>query len=123
MFPGYTNSKFPGYGPGGGGGSAKTPTQSIDISSGTNIQPEVDSLVNISGLTDTLNITLDVPQDEYMHDIIFFITTGADPNITITSDSPIKYAESYEIQAMSTYEINCLWNGNAWIIASMAIAD
>lgn len=118
MFPGYTNSKFPGYTVGGG---AKTPTSSISPQSGDTITPAVDSLINVTGDTNQLIIQLDTPEDEFMHDIIFFIKTGTEPAIIVQSDSPIWYAEGYELDASTMYEVNCLWNGTAWVIASMAI--
>lgn len=55
--------------------------------------------------------------------VIVFLTTGDNPAITITaSDNKDVYMSvGYEINADSTYEINAMFNGEAWIVASLEI--
>lgn len=53
--------------------------------------------------------------------IVFFIGAGSTPAITFTSSHPIYYHDGFELEAGKTYEVNALFNGNAWVIASVEI--
>lgn len=71
----------------------------------------------------TINITLPVPTDGYVNTIVFYIVTGsANPTISMASTAPIKYQENYNFDASSTYEVNALYNGIAWVIAFMKLS-
>lgn len=87
------------------------------------IDAELNKYYRIDADVDTMEITLpEVTEDDAISNIIFMITVGDDPNITFTSTSQnIYYQEGYVIDAGKTYEINCMWNGNAWIVASIEI--
>ena len=87
------------------------------------IVAEVDKYYNIIGNVDTIDITLPLPTDDTtISSIIFFFTTGGTaPIVTITSTVPILYQYGYDIEAGKTYEVNCLFNGNQWIVASTII--
>jgi hypothetical protein len=68
-------------------------------------------------------ITLvDPPQDRtHVQTIVFFMTIGATPAITFSSALPIYYHDGFELEAGKTYEVNALFNGSAWVIASVEI--
>ena len=71
----------------------------------------------------TINITLPVPTDGYVNTIVFYIVTGsANPSISMISTASIKYQENYNFDASSTYEVNALYNGIAWVIAFMKLS-
>lgn len=55
--------------------------------------------------------------------ITIYLTGGTTPSVTISSsdNKDVYYQDGFEIEAGSTYEINALFNGNAWIVASVKI--
>lgn len=71
----------------------------------------------------TIAITLPEVQSDNVKQIVFFITTDSDPNVTFTASSTIMYAENFEIEADSIYEVNALWNGTAWCIALIKLIE
>ena len=87
------------------------------------ITAEQNKYYRIEEAVETMAITLpEVSESDGIVSIIFMITAGSEPNITFTSTaSDIYYNEGYVIEAEKTYEINCMWNGNTWIIASFEI--
>lgn len=87
------------------------------------IDAEKNKYYRIEESVETMEITLpEVTENDGIVSIIFMITAGSEPNITFTSTaSNIYYNEGYAIEAEKTYEINCMWNGNVWIIASFEI--
>lgn len=92
-----------------------------NVASGTStLSAEVGKYYVLNNVN-TLDITLPVPNDGYVHNIVFYIIAGAAPQITITSTATIKYQEDYIIDANNIYEVSALYNGVAWVIAYMAI--
>ena len=53
--------------------------------------------------------------------ITFYMTGGTTPGVTFTSTHDVHLADGFEIESGSTYEVNALWNGAAWIVASITI--
>ena len=53
--------------------------------------------------------------------VTFFIEAGSSPAVTFASSHNIYYADGFDIAASSTYEVNALWNGAGWIVASVTI--
>ena len=53
--------------------------------------------------------------------VSFYIAAGSSPAVTFTSTHSIYYSDGFEIAADSTYEVSALWNGIAWIVASVKI--
>lgn len=92
-------------------------------SSVSSIDCVTDTCYNLDFNVETLSIRLPSIDSNSMKSILFYITTGDTPSITITSidNKNIYYAENFEIKANKTYEINILWNGSAWVVANMAI--
>ena len=71
---------------------------------------------------ETFAITLPSPTDATkVQTIVFFMTIGTTPAITFSSALPIYYHDGFELEAGKTYEVNALFNGSAWIIASVEI--
>lgn len=68
----------------------------------------------------TLTITLPTPTGNYIQSIVFYLATGSSPNVTFTGGT-IVYSDGFEIVASSACEVNALWNGSAWVVASVKI--
>lgn len=95
----------------------------VDIvsASGTTLTADVGKYYTLSNVG-TLTITLPTMTDTTtVKTIVFYLTTGSTPAVTFTSTHSIYYSDGFEIAADSTYEINALWNGAAWIVASVTI--
>lgn len=65
------------------------------------------------------------PQSGYVENIVVYLTGGTAPAVTIRSGdinpAPIYYHDGYAIESGKTYELNILWNGAAWVVASVEI--
>ena len=78
---------------------------------------------------ETLAVTLPAMTDlTTVRTVVIYLTAGTTPAVTISSTAPtggsapdVYYQDGYAIEAGKTYEVNCLWNGAAWIIASVEI--
>ena len=78
---------------------------------------------------DTLAVTLPAMTDlTTVRTVVIYLTAGTTPAVTISSTAPsggsapdVLYQDGFEIEAGSTYEINALFNGAAWIVASVKI--
>lgn len=72
---------------------------------------------------ETLSITLPSMTDNTtVRGLIIFLTGGTTPNVTfISADNgvDILYSKGFEIASGKIYEINAIWNGSAWCIASV----
>jgi hypothetical protein len=96
----------------------------VDIvsASGTTLTAEVGKYYTLSNVG-TLAITLPTiaAGTTKVQTVIFYIAAGSSPAVTFTSTHPVYYSDGFEIAADSTYEVNALWNGTAWIVASVTI--
>jgi hypothetical protein len=71
---------------------------------------------------ETLAITLPTMTDNsVVKSVVFYMTGGTTPAVTFASTHDVYYADGFEIESGSTYEVNALWNGAAWIVASVTI--
>lgn len=65
------------------------------------------------------------PASGKVENIVVFLTGGTSPAVTIQSEdinpAPIYYHDGYAIESGKTYELNILWNGAAWVVASVEI--
>lgn len=69
----------------------------------------------------TLAVTLPTPTGTNVQSVVFYIETGATPNVTfLHSTNPIK-SEGFEIEANARCEVNALWNGSAWILGQLKL--
>lgn len=88
----------------------------------TTLTCEVGTYYRIDVPVETLAITLPTMTDNTtVRSITLFLTGGTTPAVTFTSTHSIYYADGFEIAASSTYEVNALWNGVAWVVASVKI--
>lgn len=95
----------------------------------TTLTCEVGKYYRIDVAVDTLAVTLPAMTDlTTVRTVVLYLTGGTTPAVTISSTAPtggsapdVYYQDGYAIEAGKTYEVNCLWNGAAWIVASVEI--
>ena len=94
----------------------------------TTLSCDAEKYYRIDNAVDTLAVTLPAMTDNTkVASIVIFLTAGTTPNVTFTATASggvtpaIYYQTDYDIEAASTYEINCLWNGAAWVVAAVEI--
>ena len=95
------------------------PTQPI-----TTLSCAVGKYYRIDVAVDTLAVTLPAVTGNIAETVVLYLTAGTTPAVTIASASAgveVLYHSGYEIAAGKTYEINCLWNGAAWVVAAVEI--
>lgn len=89
----------------------------VTKSSGTKLTAAVGNYYRFTYNVGTLAITLPTPTGSNAQSVLFFMTTGASPAVTFTSTGNTIYKnDGFAIDATTTYEINALWNGGAWVI-------
>ena len=89
----------------------------VTQSSGTTLTATVGNYYRFTYDVGTLDITLPTPTGSNAQSVLFFMTTGASPAVTFTSSGNTIYKnDGFAIDATTTYEINALWNGGAWVI-------
>ena len=79
--------------------------------------------VNIAA-SGSVTITLTTPTDNtHISNAVFLVTTSTSPALTFSAASgvDIYVSSSYSIEASKVYEINALWNGVNWSIASVEL--
>lgn len=87
------------------------------VASGTTLTAAVGNYYRFTYDVGTLAITLPTPTGSNAQSVLFFMTTGASPAVTFTSTGNTIYKnDGFAIDATTTYEINALWNGGAWVI-------
>lgn len=92
----------------------------IESASGTTLTAQVGKYYTLSNVG-TLAITLPTCTGTKTQSVVFYMSTGSTPAVTFTSTHNVYYAYYFEIEPDSTYEVNALWNGAAWIVASVTI--
>ena len=89
----------------------------VTQSSGTTLTATVGNYYRFTYNVGTLDITLPTPTGSNAQSVLFFMTTGASPDVTFTSTGNTIYKnDGFAIDATTTYEINALYNGGAWVI-------
>ena len=102
--------------------SGKEDKMTVVTTTSTNLSCTLGSYYVFSSTVNTLAITLPVPTDaSHISNVVMYLTTGSSPAVTFSSTHPVYYSDNFEIAADSTYEVNALWNGAAWIVASVNI--
>ena len=97
--------------------TSKEDKMAVVTTTSTNLSCTLGSYYVFSSAVNTLNITLPSPSDNtYVGNVILYFTTGSSPAVTITSSKSIAYQE-----AECTYEVNCLYNGSAWVVIAVQI--
>lgn len=95
----------------------------------TSLSTQVGKYYRIEVPVETLAVTLPAMTDSTVGKaVVLFLTGGTAPAVTITSTAPsggtapaVHLADGFEIKAGETNEVNCYWNGLAWIVASVKI--
>ena len=93
------------------------------VASGTTaINAAVNTYYEVAGEVGTLAITLPTPTDlTKVSMVVVHLTAGTTPNVVIGSTETIDYSAAYDISAGNEYEINCLYDGDKWIVADMEV--
>lgn len=107
---------------GGSDLSSKEDKVTIEAVTGATLTAEVGKYYTLADVG-TLAITLPTiaAGTTKVQTVSFYIAAGSSPAVTFTSTHSIYYADGFEIAADSTYEVNALWNGIAWVVASVKI--
>jgi len=117
----------------GGGGDVSGKEDKVTIVSystaPSTISADISKYYRIDADVDTLAVTLpEVTDNTKVASVLLLITAGTTPNVTLTPTTPsggtapdVYYQADYAIEAGKTYEINCLWNGDAWTVVSVEI--
>ena len=88
----------------------------ISINAAINTYYKVEDTVN------DMAITLPEPTDTTkVAIVVIHLLAGTTPNVVIGSAAVIDYSATYDISAGNEYEINCLFNGDKWIVADMEV--
>lgn len=95
----------------------------------TSLSTETGKYYRIDVPVETLAVTLPAMTDTPVGKaVVLFLTGGTAPAVTISSTAPaggtapaVHFADGFEIKAGETNEVNCYWNGLAWIVASVKI--
>jgi hypothetical protein len=102
--------------------SSKEDKMSIETASGATLSAQVNKYYRFDSAVGTLAITLPVPTDTlHISSIIFSLTTDSTTAVTFHSSANIRYQAGYAIAASTSYEINALYNGSAWVIMANEI--
>lgn len=96
----------------------------VDIvsASGTILTAEVGKYYTLADVgTQAITLPTISTGTTHVQTVVFYISAGSSPAVTFTSTHPVYYADGFEIAADSTYEVSALWNGAAWVVASVTI--
>lgn len=98
----------------------------IVAASGTALTASVDNYYNFASEVGTLAITLTTPSDTtHITKSVFMLTTGSTPAVTFAGESGVNVIaqDGFSIEASTTYEINAIYNGVAWVVAAMKLSS
>ena len=95
----------------------------VQVASGTTaINAAINTYYEVTGEVGTMAITLPEPTDTTkVAIVVIHLLAGTTPNVVIGSTAVIDYSSAYDISAGNEYEINCLFNGDKWIVADMEV--
>lgn len=95
----------------------------VQIASGiTSINAAVNTYYKVEDAVNDMAITLPEPTDTTKVAIVVIaLLAGTTPNVVIGSTAMIDYSAAYDISAGNEYEINCLFDGDKWIVADMEV--
>ena len=109
--------------------NAKATTEVVEAS-GTELSAEAGKYYRFDDAVETLAVTLPlITDDSEVSAIALFLTGGTTPAVTFTATAPeggtapdIYYEGNFDIASGKSYEVNCLWNGLAWVIIFAEVA-
>lgn len=90
----------------------------------TTLTTEVGKYYRIDVPVDTLNVSLPATEDNtIVRTVVLYLTAGTTPAVTISAadGKEVLYQDGFEIEAGKTYEVNALYNGAVWVVASVEI--
>lgn len=91
----------------------------------TTLSAAVNTYYNIPVAVGTLAITLpEVTDTTHIQNIVFMLTTGSTPAVTFAAAGTgvgVIAQDGFSIEASTTYEINAIFNGVAWVVAAMKL--
>ena len=95
----------------------------VQVASGTTaINAAINTYYEVTGEVGTMAITLPEPTDTTkVAIVVIHLLAGTTPNVVIGSTAVIDYSSTYDISAGNEYEINCLFNGDKWVVADMEV--
>lgn len=95
----------------------------VQVQSGvTSIDAAVNTYYKVEDAVNDMAITLPKPTDTTkVAIVIIHLLAGTNPNVVIGSTAMIDYSAAYDISAGNEYEINCLFDGDKWIVADMEV--
>ena len=104
---------------GGGGGMA------VETFSGILLQAQADTYYRADAAVDNLTVQLPAMAGNEVKSVILGITTGSNPVLSFTAadGKTIRYVDGYLIKALTSYEINIMYNGLTWTVAYVVIAS
>lgn len=94
----------------------------------TTLSPAINTLTKVT-MQSSLTVTLPTisTNTDKVQSLVLHLTTASDytPNLIISgSGISIEYPPDFTIESGTSYEINCMWIGNAtWAVASQEIQD
>ena len=98
----------------------------IFAASGTTLTASVNNYYLFNNEVGTLAITLTTPSDTtHITKAVFMLTTGSTPAVTFAGGAGINVIaqDGFSIEASTTYEINAIFNGVAWVVAAMKLSS
>lgn len=99
----------------------------IVSASGTTLSPAVNTYYRFDAEVGTLAITLPAITDNtHISNIVFVLTTGSSPAVTFAASGTginVIAQDGFSIEASTTYEINAIYNGVAWVVAAMKLSS
>lgn len=95
----------------------------------TALNCEIDAYYRLDVPIETLAVTLpEMSNVTIVKTIVLYLTGGNTPAVTVSSTAPsggnapaVYFSDGYAIESGNTYEVNCAWNGLAWIVTSTKI--
>ena len=109
-----------------GGSTVETQKKAeiIRITSGDTLNASLEKYYLIMIEVGTYSIVLpEITDYNHINGVIFFFATGANPSVTFTTNdgSGVFANDGFSIEANTTYEINAIFNGFSWFLASIKI--
>lgn len=102
--------------------SHKEDKMGIVTTDAATLDAEVGKYYRFTADVGTLDVTLPTMTDtSHISSVVLYMTTGTSPSITFTSTHSVLYQEGFSLDASKTYEINCLFNGAAWVLMAAEI--
>lgn len=94
----------------------------------TTLTCEVGKYYRVDVAVETLAVTLPEMSDgSTLRGCVIYMTIGTTPNVTFAGTAhggvtpPVYCQDGFELKSGDTYEVNCVYNGGAWVVAAVVI--